>query len=128
MSAGPPLVVVVVVHVAAGRRQSDEPAAEAPVHLDIALALRRLAKAPLASKARTLYADALRRFGAWLDSPADDAVLTAYLDELFDLGRAPPTCRSGRWTGAGAFGSGVWGRTRCAPRSSTARPRRCRTQ
>ena len=37
-----------------------------------------------------LYADALRRFEAWLTGrPADDAMLTAYLDELFDRGLAP---------------------------------------
>ena len=90
MPAGSPLVVVVVVRVPTGRPQSDEPAAEEPVHLDIALALRRLRRAPLAVKTRKLYADALRRFEAWLTGrPADDAMLTAYLDELFDRGLAP---------------------------------------
>ena len=48
--AGPPLVVVVVVRVPADGPQSAEPAAGEPVHLDIALALRRLHKAPLASR------------------------------------------------------------------------------
>lgn len=87
--AGPPVVLVVVVRVPA-EPERDEPAAEEPVHLDIALALRRLRKAPLAVKTRKLYADALRRFEAWLtDRPADDAMLTAYLDELFDRGLAP---------------------------------------
>ena len=90
--AGPPLVVVVVVRVPAGRQQSDEPAAEEPLHLDFALALRRLHEAALSPKTRKLYADALRRFEAWLDGrPVDDAMLTAYLDELFDQGRAPPS-------------------------------------
>ena len=89
MPAGPPLVVVVVVHVTA-KPESGEPAAEEPVHLDFALALRRLRKAPFAVKTRKLYADALRRFEAWLTGrPADDAMLTAYLDELFDRGLAP---------------------------------------
>lgn len=91
MPAGPPLFVVVVVRVPADRPESDEPAAtEEPVHLDFALALRRLRKAPFAIKTRKLYADALRRFEAWLDGrPADDAMLTAYLDELFDRGLSP---------------------------------------
>ena len=88
--AVPALVVVVVVRVPADGQQSDEPAAEEPVHLDVGLALRRLRKAPFAPRTRKLYADALRRFGAWLSGrPADDATLTAYLDELFDRGLAP---------------------------------------
>ena len=90
--AGPPLVVVVLVRVPADPPESDEPAAEEPVHLDIGLALQRLPKAPLAPATRKNYAGALRRLDAWLDGrPSDDAVLTAYLDELFDRGLAPPS-------------------------------------
>ena len=60
--ACPPLVFVVVVHVPADGQPSDEPAAEEPVHLDIALARRRLRKAPRAPRTRRHYAYALRRF------------------------------------------------------------------
>ena len=88
MPPSPPLVVVVLARVPADPPESDEE----PVHLDIGLALRRLAKAPFAPATRKSYAGALRRFDAWLDGrPADDAVLAAYLDELFDRGLAPPS-------------------------------------
>ena len=51
---------------------------------------RKLADASLSVNTRRAYAGALRRLDAWRGAaPVDDALLAAYLGELFEAGRAP---------------------------------------
>ena len=53
---------------------------------------RKLADASISVNTRRAYLGALRRLGAWRGTaPVDDALLAAYLGELFEAGRAPAT-------------------------------------
>ena len=53
---------------------------------------RRLADASISVNTRRAYAGALRRLDAWRGAaPLTDALLAAYLGELFEAGRAPAT-------------------------------------